>query len=138
MGTSPPPTSRTASDRARGAHTENRTPPPVTSAPSIDRECKQRSLENQRDLALHAAREQLRERARGFGERVTRVDVGVELAVAYSLQDVGELRTRAYRLAPEELPPEHAEHGAAFEQEQVGRNARDLARGESDHQYAAV
>ena len=58
--------------------------------------------------------------------------IGTAVAVAVTVSD--HLRTAARRFAHHELPPEHADQGRAFEQQQIGRNLPQVKADRSEQQ----
>src|SRR6185369_599579 len=64
--------------------------------------------------------------------------VGLQLALAEPLAELADALGEGLRFAAREIAPEHADDGAAFQQREVERDLRDIARGETDHQQAAA
>src|SRR5204863_8764256 len=67
-----------------------------------------------------------------------RIDRRGQLAFRDPREDLFGVRAIARRLAHRERAPEHADDLAALQQYEIERDLRDVARGEADHEVAAL
>src|SRR4051794_19644637 len=89
-------------------------------------------------LAHHLALGERLERCRRLGQRIDLLNMTRQLALGTPVRELIDGGLVLVLVAADPGSPEHAEDGAALQQDQVERQLRDLAGGKADHEMPSL